>query len=1049
MLKRLIRFFIDNSTLANLLTVAIIIVGSISIVNIRREVFPNISFDIISVTTPFPGASPAEVEKLVTNPMEQDLNEVDGIKRILSSSIENFSGITIYLDPDQTTADQGKDDVKNVVDKFNDLPSGAEEPLVIKIESKSQPIIEVAISADVPDLRLRDIAKIMEAELERTPGVAKVVTQGLREVEIRVEADKNALNRYHVSLEDLINALKRQNVSVPGGRIETPNDGLQKIVRTVGDFKTLDDVKNTIVRANDLGQSVRVSDVAKVDYALEEATVVTRVNGRPSLSLTILKKEKADAIDLVDNVKAKVKSLKKSIEPTLVVEYVNDFSVFIRNRLNIVTYNLLFGLGLVLLLLPFLLPFRFAFIVALGEPFAFLGAIILLHFTGNSINLISMIGLIIVSGILVDDSIVVSENAVRLLEKGHDPRTAALKGTMQIFGPLTGSALSIAIVFAAMAFVSGIFGKFIMQIPIAVIACLVVSLFECYFILPSHIAHWVKVKENKAAGLIENKNIFVRVSERSSNYWEKVIVPAYSKILSAFIRSRYVVALGALLFIVVTAFGAKYFLKFDLFPAEGVEIFIIRSEVPTGLPLEKHVEYLSKVEDEVKKLGKKELINFATKVGVQQQDANDPNTRRGSEFGQIMVFLTPENKRERIASEIIEDLRKKIGVPAEFKSLTFNRMQTGPPAGRPVDIGVRGKEYEHILPAVLYLKEKLSEVEGVSDILDTYLLGKSELQVIPEPVKAASAGLSAASIGYSVGAAFEGIIATKIRGLDEEQAVRVTLSEEQKNRMGSLGDLRIPNPSGFLVPLAQVARITEGQSLLSYDHEDHQRQVRVTAELDDKKVRSDEVNSRMKKFLPEMKKKFPQVTFAFGGLDKDTIESLVSLRNAFLLAIMGVFLILVTVFRNLSQPLVILMTVPMGIIAVIWAFIFHGLPLSFMGMLGIIALTGVIVNNAIVLIDFINQEVASGKSVKDSILEGSRVRARPIFLTTVTTVVGLLPTAYGLGGLDKFVVPIAMALGWGLSFGAILNAFFFPVILAILDDAQIFLARVFSRKRSA
>lgn len=1040
-MERLIAFFVRQSLFGDLLTVSVIGLGIASAFLIQRETFPNVNFDVVTISTIFPGASAEEVEKFVTSPLEQDLKEVDGVKKMQSTSIENRSGIVIYIDSDQTDAEKGKSDIQDVVDRFTDLPDGAEDPIVASLESKQQPIIEVSLAGDLPEIELRKVAKDLEVELEKINGVSRVVHRGLRDVEIRVESRPEKLAQYRLSLDDLVGALKRQNLSIPGGTIEAPlsvEGSRERIVRTVGDFKTLEDVGNTVIRANDLGQAIRVKDVARAYYDLERATVLSRTNGLPALGLTVLKKEKADAIEMVDAVRAKVKELQPRLDPRVKVELINDFSQYIRNRLGILTSNLFIGLAFVLLMLPLMIPFRFSLIVALGEPFAFLGTILVLFYFDQSINLISMIGLIIVSGILVDDSIVVTENAVRLVEEGMEPEEAAIKGTKQILGPVAASVGSTTMAFLPMAFMTGIFGKFIQQVPIAVITALAVSLFETFFILPAHIAHWIKPKSVRAAERARESgrgfHPLVRLTEATQGYWERKVVPTYLRWLRVSVKHRYVVAFSLFVLFVGSIGLAAKGMKFILFPPEGIEIFFIRTEVPTATSLERHGEMLKPIEAVVAELPKDELESYTTSVGIQQQDPHDPGTRRGAEYGQIVVYLTPENERKRVSSEIIDELRKKLGTPEGFTRIAFNRVNPGPPTGKPVSIGVRAREYEQILPAVEELKRILAGMKGVTDIEDSYTPGKEELRVIVNGPEAAAAGLSVATIGSSVRAAYEGLVATTVRELDEEMDVRVSFPESNRTDPGSLGEVMIPNPFGNLVPLSSVSRVTKAQGISAYEHEGHQRQVKVTAEVDTDVTTAVEANGAVKELLPDLRKKFPGVGIEFGGEDEDTQESMQSLVRAFAVAILGIFLILVLTFKSLLQPLVVLLTVPLGIIAVIWAFFLHGLPLSFMGMLGIIALAGVIVNNAIVFIDFVNQRRKEGADRYESIFDAAKTRVRPIFLTTVTTVIGLLPTAYGIGGIDKFVVPIAMALGWGLMFGSILTLFVFPSALAILDD---------------
>lgn len=1042
-MKRLIRFFVDNALFGDILTVAVIALGIAGLFQIRREIFPNVNFDIVSVRTIFPAATPVEVEKLITNVIEQELQEVDGIKKIQSFSLEGMSDIVIFLDPDRISAEKGKSNIQDVVDRLTGLPEAAKKPVVTAIESKQGPIIEVSVAGNLDELELRKAARFLEAELESIPGVARIAFRGLRKLEYHVEADLGKLARYRLSLDDLVNALKVQNVTVPGGTIEVrAKDGREKIVRTKGDFESLEDIQKTVVRANDLSEAIRVRDVARVYETQERQAVVARTNGLPAIMLTVLQKERTDAIDVVDNVRKRIEEVKPMLHPAVEVDLINDFSDFIRRRLSIITGNLLIGLAFVLLLLPLMIPFRFSLIVALGEPFAFLGTILLLYYTDHSINLISMLGLIIVSGILVDDSIVVTENAVRLVGEGKSPRQAAIQGTLQILPSLTASVLTTVMAFLPMAFMSGIFGKFVREIPIAVLAALGVSLFETFFILPAHVANWIKPPAATPAdgsSVPQKKSIFsglARFTQMTQGFWDKAVAPRYLHWLEWSIGHRYKMLSGLLLFFVLSLVVATKGMKFILFPPDGVEIYYIQTEAPMGTSLAGHTESLKAIEKIVASLPPTELLDFTTTVGLVQQDPNDPNTQRGSEVAQVMVLLTPESSRTRKADAIIEDMRVQIGTPVGLDRVVFTRVNTGPPVGKPISIGVRGKEYKDIMVAVAEIENHLKGMNGVLDVRNSYRMGKEEVRVQVNGAEAAAAQLSVAQVGASVRAAFEGNVATSIRKLDEEIDVRVSLPKEDRADQSSLFDLMIPNSVGQLIPLKRIASFVSDRNLIEVRHEANKRQVLVTADVDLKVTSAIEANGLLKDLIPEWTKKFPGITVAFGGEDEDTNESFKSLGRAFLLAVIGIFLVLVLTFKNVLQPMIVLLTIPLGVVSVIWAFILHGLPLSFMGCLGIVALAGVIVNNAIVFTDFVNQARAAGRGAKESLIDAARTRIRPIFLTTATTVIGILPTAYGIGGQDMFIVPIAMALGWGLMFGSVLTAFVFPATLAVLDDLR-------------
>ncbi len=523
------------------------------------------------------------------------------------------------------------------------------------------------------------------------------------------------------------------------------------------------------------------------------------------------------------------------------------------------------------------------------------------------------------------------------------------------------------------------------------------------------------------------------------------VVPIYTVWLSVSLRHRYVVVIGFfVLFLGSVGFAFKV-MRFVLFPPDGVEVFFIRMEAPTGTSLEEHARLMPAVERLVAELPKTEIESFTTHIGIQQQDQNDPFTRRGTEFSQITVNLTPENDRKRKAHEIIADLRKKIGLPEGINKINFARLNPGPPVGKPISLGVRGSDFDKLLPVINEIKENLAQTNGVTDISDSYILGKKEYQLKINASEAAASGLSVDMIGNTVRAAYEGVVATSIRKLDEEIGVRLSLGRKERERAETFMNISVTNSQGALIPLLRIAKVETSQSLAVIEHENNERQLRVTAEIDVQVTSAKEVNGKIRKILPDLNKKYPGVLVAFGGEDQDTRESMASLARAFGVAVMGIFLILVLTFRRFLQPFLVLLTIPMGIVAVIWAFFFHGMPITFMGMLGVIALSGIIVNNAIVFVDFVNQRREDGADRWESILDAARIRLRPIFLTTVTTVLGILPTAYGIGGLDRFVVPIAMALGWGLLFGSILTAFIFPAALAILDDLSVKVNRMFPR----
>lgn len=1027
----LINYFAKQGIFSNLIIFFVFALGLMSLLSINREAFPNISFDIITVTAIYPGASAKEVENLVTNPLEQELKGINGIKKMTSVSIENRSSIVLQIDPDQTTESDARRDIRDALDRVNTLPASVKDPLVHVIDSKITPTIEISLSSNLSETSMRKQTNLLKEKLQNLPGVARIEKKGYRKQEIKVQTNTKKMNRYQISLEDVIAALATQNQSIPGGVLTSNTSGKEILIRTVGNFVNIADVGNTIIRSNALGEVIRVRDIATVSKGFEKINIHYRSNGKNSMNLVVFKKTGADAINLVDIVKETTTKTKKFLNPSIEISYINDLSYYIRRRLNVLSNNMLIGLTFVLLILSLILPGRMAFITSIGIPFSFFAT--LLYFSGInlSLNLLTMMGLIIVIGMLVDDAVVVTENVQRYREKGLSPLDAAVKGTQQIWAPVTASVMTTIIAFTPMLYMSGIMGKFIKFIPLGVITALIFSLYECFFILPHHLAHWVRDKDLQKS----KEKCLVK-------WWDNTLLPAYSNFMKQVLKKRYLVSFCSFIVFLSTLFLATK-MNFILFPSDGVEVFQIRFESSIGTPMEKTLKNLKPIEDKLISFSKKEITDFITQVGIQQNDPGDPGTKRGEEYGQINVYLTPSSNRKRSAFKIIEDLKNQVGKVKGLQKITYTQQRGGPPVGKPISLGVRGKSYKDILIAVKRVKKFLKTIDGVLEIEDSYLIGKSELQIKIDPVETAAASLSLASIGNSIRAAYEGIVATSINNLHEEIDIRVSLKNPKEKSKSSIMDLLIPNKRGNLIPLRRLAKLKTTKGIAVYEHENNRRQVRVTATVNEKITNSKSVNNLLRKKLKNFRKYDSNVDYFFGGEDKDSKESLESLAKAFLMAAFGILLILILTFKNILQAFLILFTtIPLGIMAVIWTFYLHNRPLTFLGLLGVVALAGVIVNNAIVLVSFVNEERASGVDRFTSIINAANMRLRPIFLTTITTVVGILPTAYGWGGLDPFVVPIALGLGWGIFFGAFLTTIIFPTSLAVLDDIQEFIKKL-------
>lgn len=1039
-----IRLLLRNALLVHLLTLFLVVIGLLAALTLRREAFPAVNFDIVVVTTVYPGAAPLEVELYVTDLIEEELGKVTGIKKIDSLSTEGFSLITVALEPDLSEREKDATiaDLQRAVDRVQNLPSELPNPPLVKaIDSGDTPVIEVTMRLENGSYaRLHELAEDLAERIEAIPDVEGVDKKGWEEREFWVEVDPGALRRYNLSLEHMIGTLAARNLNMPGGSLDAKDGEL--LVRTIGEVTTPAAIESVILRANDAGVLVRVGDVAKVRDTFEERTRIYRTNGSEAINLLVTKSAEGDILRLVAAVKAIAEPFAADYAAEgLRISYVNDFSAFVRNRLGVLTSNGAMGIALVLVTLLVLLSRGMAFVTALGMPLAFLGTFLVMSWLGTTINLISMFGMIIVLGMIVDDAIIVAENIWQHYEMGKSPTHAVIDGTTEVFFPVLSTIATTVAAFSPMLMMSGIFGKFIAEIPTVVVVALCVSLVEAFLVLPLHafeVLRWdharARIKARRAGSdAVEHK---AKAHASSDGLFER-LTRLYVLTLRLALRGRYAVVGGIFMLLLFSLWWSKTQMQFILFPATGVEAFFIRADQPLGTSLGTTSERFKVIEQAIAALPDNELKDYVLYAGVQQNDPNDPFTQRGSHLGQIVVYLTNANARDREAQEIIAALRpvvEEAAGKAAFTKVAFEMQRTGPPVGKPVAIRVQGDSLERLDQVADQVATELAGIEGVSDITKDFQPGKDELQVIVDEKAVALAGMTVQQVALQVRTALAGTVATWVRRDGDRIALRVRFPEEDRRKVSSVANLMIPNRFGNLVPLSQVAHLEQRPGLAAVIHRDERRTVTVSAAVDEKITSSQAVNAGFAPVMARLMEQHPDTILSAGGEFEDTQESLDSLGRAFIIALGLIFLILATQFGSVTQPFVVMSAIPFGIIGVIWAFWVHGTPLSFIGMIGMIGLSGVVINDSIVLVSFLNDMKRGGMTVFEAAVEAGRRRFRAVWLTTLTTIFGLLPLVYGIGGEDKFLAPAALALGYGLMFGTVLILIFIPALYLIHDD---------------
>ena len=1017
-------FSVKNSLLINLISLFILIAGfyTLFVYKIRREAFPEVSYDIVVVTAAYPGAPSQEIERLVTIPIEKELKGVDGIEEMQSTSIENMSNILMKISQDIKDKDKVVDNIQKAVDRVRDLPQGVtDDPVVTEITSGEIPIIQVALSGELSEVKLQECAENLGDILEDIPGVSSISRKGYRDTEVWVEVDPDKMRDAYVSLEEIMLALKKRNMSIPGGKVL----GREEFsIRTTGEFYTQEEIENVVIRANESGNWLRVKDVATVRFSFEDEDIINKSYGMRAINLTVIKRATGDAIKIVEEVKKEVENFFTQSGPKLKTAYINDISYYITRRLGVLKNNGIIGIFLICCVLMLFLNFRVALITALGLPIAFSATIALMGLLGLSINLITMFGLIIVLGMLVDDGIIIAENCSRYLEKGFNSREAAILGTREVAKPVTVTIITTIAAFSPLMFMGWMLGKFIWGIPLVVIIALSASLFEALVILPSHFSDFVHFGK---------KNF----KSRKELPWFKQLLKFYTNIVNKALNRRYWVLLGLIILFSLTIILAKS-MPFVLFSTEeGIEQFWIRAEAPVGTSLYATNELIEQVEAKVKELPQNQLDAYTTQIGsIGETWMFDPYGKSGSHTAQIAVHLTPYTERKRTVSQIISGLKEKIKGIEGFDKIYFEKQEGGPPIGKAVAVKIKGEKFSVLKEISDEIIGFLKGTEGVLDITSDYEVGRSEIRVVVNQEEAARTYLSVEDIASSIRNVFHGGVATSIKPVkaEEEIDVLVRFPEEYRDKVEVFDKIFIPNKFGNLIPLNKVAHLEDKESLTRIRHLGGKRVITIRADVDIKTITSLKVNNLLEKEFKDIPQKYSGYRIEYGGEQQENVRSGKDFIRAFGLAIFLIFLILAANFNSLIQPAVVMMAIPFGLIGVIWAFFFHGLTLSFFMLMGLAGLMGIVVNDSIVLVEFVNNLRRKGVKRRESIVSAGQLRLRPVLLTTITTALGLTPTAYGIWGGDPFLRPMALTIVWGIICATVLTLIVLPCIYAIIDD---------------
>ena len=1040
---------VNNPVLANLLMIIIILFGGYAWINLPRELTPEIALQTATVTTLYPGASPEEVEKLVTAPIEDAIEEnVNKIDLLLSNSSEGRSIITVdFEEMSDREFDKELENLRTAVEQVNELPEEIlEDPQVLELDvSSGFPMLTVVVGGDISESQMRDIAENLKDEILDIKNIAAVRIAGLREREIWVEVNPDRLKAYQLPIAAVITALGASNLNLPAGTMELGNT--EFMVRTMGEFVSPDTIGATIIAVQPTGTPLRLSDVATVSDTYEEARTLSRTNGKPSISLSVQKKSEGNTIALVAQLRELVEKRKSDLAEGAELTAVNDYSVILKERLGILETNAIFGLVLVVLMLLLFIGWRNAVFAALGIPVAFMATFWFMSIAGYSLSGVSLFGLILVVGIVVDDAIVVIENIYRHTEAGESPKVAAIRGAQEVGWPVLAASLTTICAFGPLMFMSGTAGQFMRVVPIMAILVLIASLFEVFVILPAHVSEWGRTKIQTGRSRLENVRTRSRdaftIGVRITGFFAwfatffDFIRNRYVRILKTTIRHRYAFV-GSVLWIGLFAcVGAFFILDKELFPGEEFPQFFVQAEMPPSYGIQETSEIVTQIEAAAKTLPSAEVAAIVSNIGIHTYNAGIvQGVTYGSNFGEVIVELTPKQERTRGVDEIIASLRKETATISGIEELNFVTQEGGPPQGRDVEVKVKGPRFNQLTALADVLKERLHQMDGVYDIQDDFRIGKSELRIYLKPEKAHQYGLTTFQIAQTVRTAIEGAKATTYREADEAIDVVVKYEEDTLQNLAELNNLLIATPTGAIVPLKDVAEIIEEKGYSDIRRFDGERAITVYASVDRQKTTPFKATQALKSAFADVESLYPGYQLDFRGVFDEIIESFSELWKLFIVGLLLIYVVLGAQFKSFIQPIVIMFAVPFGMIGAMFGLLLSNATLSIVAMFGIVALSGIVVNDSIVLIDFINKYRENGHNKWYAILKGGSVRLRPIILTSLTTIIGLIPMAVGLGGKSPIWMPMAYTIIFGLALATTMTLFVMPALYAITTDLR-------------
>ena len=1043
-MKGAIEWFARNGVAANLMMVFIMMSGIIAVTTVREELMPEIELDRISIQVPYLGAAPEEVEEAVTIRIEEAIQGLDGIKQIQSTAAEGMGTVIVEL---ELGADARKvvDEVKSSVDAITTFPVETEKPIIRELTSRMQ-VADIAVSGDVDPFTLKATAERVRDELTAIPGITQVEIVSAPPYEISIEVSEVALRRHGLTFDQIADAVRRSSLDMPGGSVRT--EGGEILLRTLGQAYRGEEYENLVVWTRADGSRLRVGDVATVVDGFAETDQFARFDRTPTMMVSVFRTGDQSAIELGEMTHAYIDEAQTRLPDGLSLTIWQDSAEALSGQLALMLRTGATGFVLVFIALALFLDLRLALWVSLGIPISFLGALALMPTFDISINMMSLFAFVTVLGIVVDDAIIVGENIFRHQEEHGEGLRGSIEGAQEIAKPVIFAVLTTVAAFTPLLFVPGMMGKIFRVIPLIVIPCLLFSLIESLGILPAHLSH---LKKRGTPG------VWGRFQGLFANGLKLFIRRVYQPTLEFGLRWRYLTAaVGIATLILTGGMVLGGWTSFHFFPSMEVDVMAASITLPQGTPVSVTSAAVEKLEVGAARLrarlleetGQDYFRHVAASVGDQ------PMSSRGgpmgpmlslaaAHVGEVAVELAPSEMRVYTSEQLGLMWRELTGSIPEAVDVDFTMSMMTP--GDDIDVQLAGPNIDDLRAAADDVKRRLAEYAGVFEISDSFRAGKEEIQLSIRPA-AQTLGLTLQDLGRQVRQAFYGEEAQRIQRGRDDVRVMVRYPRDDRRSLGDLENMRVRTPNGGEVPFSQVAVVESGRGFASIRRVDRNRAVNVTASVDAAVTSAGQVVSDLEaRILPEVLASYPGVFYSFEGAQAEQVDAVAGLQLGFILALLMIFALLAVPLRSYVQPLIIMSAIPFGLVGAVWGHFIMGLDVTMMSMFGLVALSGVVVNDSLIMVDFINRKRRLHLDIATAVREAGVNRFRPILLTSLTTFVGLVPLMLSKSFNAAFMVPMAVSLAFGVLFATFITLMLVPTAYLILDDFQRTMRTLFGR----